>query len=138
LEAVCVRPTSKVARFLGIDAGSDSVFRIRRIRYLDGDPLSLDLLYCDAKRFSGLLRLDLSASIYGHMAQTFGVEVGRVVEDIEIAAAADTTAKALEIPVSQPVLRVKRKCWDSQGNPLECSQDIFRADRTSLRIDSGI
>jgi GntR family transcriptional regulator len=136
LEAVRARPSRKVADFLAVDADTESVLRMRRIRYLDGDPLSLELLYCAAERFSGLLQLDLQASIYGHMSERFGVEVGRVVEEIEIAAAADTTAKALEIPVGQPVLRIRRKCWDSQGTPLECSRDIFRADRTCLRIDS--
>lgn len=135
VRAVLEKPTSSVEA--AFDSG-DVVISLVRIRYADGEALSLEQLYLPAARFPGLLHYPLNTSLYGLLEREYGVSIARTHEQIEVTLAPDNVAALLDCPPDAPLLRLTRETWDNEGEQVEYSVDLFRADRTRLTVDSDI
>lgn len=128
-------PPHPVADFLGVDV-TELVASILRVRFADGDSLSLERMYVSAARFPSLLESSLQGSLYDLFEQRFGVRVGLVEETIEAAAAPHRVAALLGLAEGDPLLRLVRRALDSDGRPFEYSVDLFRSDRTRLTVQT--
>jgi GntR family transcriptional regulator len=122
-----------VAEFLHL-AGTDLVASILRVRFADGDSLSLERMYVSSQRFPALIESNLEGSMYQLFETRFGVTVGRVEEMIEAAAAPPQVAALLGLSDGDPLLKLTRMAFDSDGTPFEYSIDLFRSDRTRLAV----
>ena len=126
-------PPPSVEEFLQL--GSDALaVSILRVRFADGDSLSLERMYVSARRFPNLLEYSLGGSMYQLFEEQYGVVVGEVEEDIEATVAPPRTAQTLGIAEGDPLLRLIRRAHDGMGEPFEYSIDLFRADRTRLTV----
>jgi GntR family transcriptional regulator len=100
------------------------VIDLVRIRLADGSPFSLEHAKFPARRFPGLLELPLGGSVY---------------ERIEVAAASADEAAILDVEPGAPLMAITRTTTDADGEPIEFSRDLFRADRTRIvvRTEAG-
>lgn len=114
--------------------GPDPVYRIERLRLVDGVPWSLDASVLPAARFPGLLRSDLTGSLYALLASGHGVELDRADETVEAVPATPVQARALDVDVTAALLEIRRVAWDVDGVPVEYAHDFFRADRTRVHM----
>jgi len=128
-------PPQPVADFLDVDV-TELVACILRVRFADGDSLSLERMYVSAARFPSLLESSLQGSMYDLFEKRFGVRVGFVDETIEAAAAPHHVATLLGLAEGDPLLRLVRRALDSDGRPFEYSVDLFRSDRTRLTVQT--
>jgi len=128
-------PPEPVADFLGVDV-TELVACILRVRFADGDSLSLERMYVSAARFPSLLESSLQGSMYDLFEKRFGVRVGFVEETIEAAAAPRHVATLLGLAEGDPLLRLVRLALDTDGVPFEYSVDLFRSDRTRLTVQT--
>lgn len=128
-------PPQPVADFFGVDV-TELVASILRVRFADGDSLSLERMYVIAARFPSLLESSLQGSMYDLFEKRFGVRVGLVEETIEAAAAPHRVATLLGLTEGDPLLRLVRRALDSDGTPFEYSVDLFRSDRTRLTVQT--
>ena len=129
-------PPEPVRQFLGL-AAADAVVSMLRIRFADGDSLSLERMYVSSARFPGLLQSSLEGSLYRLFETRFQVTVGRVEEAIEAAAAPPQVAGLLGLADGDPLLKLTRRAFDADGAPFEYSIDLFRADRTRLTVQTS-
>lgn len=118
---------------LGPTAG-DQVVSLLRLRYADGDTLSLEQMYL-LPELAGVLRTPMS-SIYQTLLAQFGLQICVADESIEVAAVPDAEAALLGRATGSPVLEVLRTGYDQHGRAVEYSIDLFRADRTRLHVRS--
>ena len=92
------RPRSDVAAMIGLQEG-DEVLQIERVRLADGEPLAVELLYLDAKRFDGIVAvLGESQSLYQLLRAGYGVELAWAEETIEAVVAPEREADLLGHP----------------------------------------
>jgi GntR family transcriptional regulator len=56
------------------------------------------------------------------------------VERIEVVLASSDDAAILEIEPGAPLLAIARTTADADGEPIEFSRDLFRADRTRIVV----
>jgi GntR family transcriptional regulator len=133
LSAELTAPTPQVSRLLRIPP-SEPVVSLLRVRYADGDTLSLERMYL--RDAAPILRSDLH-SIYVTLRRDFGVSISATEEAIELSSATESTAALLDQPVSAGLFRLERLGFDQSGTPVEYSIDLFRADRTRLHVRSG-
>jgi GntR family transcriptional regulator len=105
-----------------------------RIRLADGLPFSLEHARFPARRFPGLLELPLGGSVYELIEEHFGVQPAEATERIEVALASADEAAILDIDPGAPLLAISRTTADSDGEPMEFSRDLFRADRTRIVV----
>lgn len=111
------------------------VVSLRRVRFADGETLSVEQVYLSGpscRRYLGT-RLD---SLYDGLRQDFGVVVSAAVELIGLGSVGRPTGALLGVPPGTPVLRLERTAYDQEQQPIEYSVDLFRADRTRLRVRS--
>ena len=133
ISAALETPTSAVATALGLAEG-EPVAAVLRIRFADGDTLSLERFYVAARRFPGLLNHRLDQSMYALFESEYGVRLGGCQEAIEATLAPRNVAEALGVEEGVPLLKLTRLAWDGDGAPVEYSVDLFRADRTRLQV----
>ena len=105
-----------------------------RIRLADGSPFSLEHARFPARRFPGLLEMPLGGSVYELLGEHFGVEPTDAVERIEVVLASPDEAAILDVEPGAPLMAITRTTTDPDGEPIEFSRDLFRADRTRIVV----
>ena len=105
-----------------------------RIRLADGSPFSLENCELPARRFPGLLELPLGGSVYELIEEHFRVRPCQATERIEVSLATPDEAMILEVDPGAPLLAITRTTVDDDGEPIEYSRDLFRADRTRIVV----
>lgn len=115
-------------------SGDDLIAAVLRLRFADGDTLSLESFRVPAPRFPGLLESQLSGSLYELLNEKYDVQPAHAHEHIHVTTASPRTAASLGIEVGAPLLKVVRFAEDQNGVPFERSIDLFRADRTVLSV----
>ena len=110
------------------------VVDLMRIRLADGSPFSLEHAKFPARRFPGLLELPLGGSVYELMEEHFDARPAEAVERIEVATASADEAAILDIEPGAPLMAITRTTTDPDGEPIEFSRDLFRADRTRIVV----
>jgi GntR family transcriptional regulator len=123
--------TAMEAHRLAVEPGAQLVV-VQRIRYADGVPLSVDCAHFPADRVPDLLEQPLGGSIYDILAVRYELIPSTSTETIEVVNANPREASWLEIPTRTPLLSVTRVTCDADGQPIEYSEDLFRADRVRL------
>lgn len=130
------RPATTIeAEALEVPDGTD-VFTIRRLRFADGVPLSLDLACFVAERMNDLLEQPLGGSLYELLHVRYGLVPATTTETIEVVSASQREAQWLDIAHRRPLLAITRVTRDDAGRPFEYAYDLFRADRVRLTATS--
>jgi GntR family transcriptional regulator len=112
----------------------DLVVDLVRIRLADAIPISVEHATLPADRFPGLLELPLGGSVYELLGEHFGTQPEEAVERIEVVVASPDEAIILDVPPGAPLLAITRTTTDANGEPIEFSHDLFRADRTRIVV----
>ncbi len=109
---------------------------VERIRLADGVTLSWEKAYFPVILFPNLLEQPLAGSLYDVLERSYGTRPETTSERIEVVPASQDAARVLEIPVGSPLISVARWTRDAEGRAVEFSNDLFRADRTRLMVES--
>ncbi|MDF3284637.1 GntR family transcriptional regulator [Gordonia sp. N1V] len=126
------RPATVVeARSLEIGE-REEVLVVRRLRFADGVPLSVDTACLVAQQVPDLLDQPLGGSLYSLLEERYGFRPTTACETIEVVMANPREAQWLQIPRNRPLLAVSRVTRDQRGRPFEYGNDLFRADRVRL------
>ena len=133
LSARLIEPGEVAAQALGTRPG-ELVVDLVRIRFADGSPFSLENARLPAKRFPGLLELPLGGSVYELIEEHFDIKPARSTERIEVTLAVTDEAMILDVEPGAPLLAITRTVTDEDGDPIEFSRDLFRADRTRIVV----
>lgn len=124
-----------VAGVLGLAPGT-RVVALSRIRLADDQPIVTETSYLPAARFAGLEAIDFSRnSLYETLTGTFGVRPARARETFVPVLLGDAEAASLGGDTGDPVLRVERTTYDSDGVVIEYCMSIVRADRYRYSVE---
>jgi GntR family transcriptional regulator len=124
-----------VAKELGVKAGA-LVVSLVRIRLADGSPISVEHATLPADRFPGLLELPLGGSVYELLEEHYGTRPGEAVERIDVVLASPDEGAILGVAPGAPLLSIMRNTVDENGDPIEYSHDLFRAERIRIVVRS--
>ena len=121
--------TYEISRHLKLQL-HEYVILIRRLRSTNNAPLVIENTYHPLERFPDLLNTDFTnRSIYNFIHEHYQVRPHQA-QDSFVASIADMEeAKFLDIEIGAPVMRYQRIALDIQGEPIEFTQSIYRADR---------
>ncbi len=107
-----------VSRALGIPALS-RVFEVRRVRYLNYNPVSVDISFFPESVGRELERYDLSADIFPLLENQLGIPLGAADLSLDAQFADATIGGLLNIPEESPVLHVERLSFDKENRPID-------------------
>ena len=134
LELVEIPVQKFVREKLGVKNGETVVY-LKRVRYADDDPVSLENAYFVKEVGGKLLREDLTGSIYKILQEKYKYMIERSQNTIEATLADAETAKLIGVVRNSPILVVRRLVFFSDNVPYEYSKDIFRADKIRFSVD---
>jgi GntR family transcriptional regulator len=140
LEERGVHPQRKVLEFAFVDApahvaevlASPQVLRVKRLNLADGAPFAVVTVWCPAELGQHLSRRDVERKPFYEL---LGVELRGATQTIGAAAAGESDAALLAVPVGSPVLRCERVTTTAAGHPVLMSEHIFPAHRTEFVVD---
>ncbi len=118
---------------LGLAVGTP-VFEYKRLRLLDGEPVMIERTTLLERVGRLLLDCDLDGgSVYGQLGAR-GIEFSEAHQTIAAIAAGAEDAELLGVVRRSPILEVRRRALDPDGQPLEWSCDRYRADSFEITI----
>lgn len=129
LAAQVVQASKEVAAALGVPP-EEPVFFVYRVRYGDGEPLSIEQQWIPCQLAPDLLADGPPASLYAAL-RARGIEPEWGEETVSAAEATDTEASLLVLGTSRVVLRAERRTYSAQGACMY-SKACYRADRYSV------
>jgi len=134
---VAVNPVpanAEVAARLGVRE-RDTVTEIRRVRYLNREPVSFDITYVQSHIGNRLAREDLATrDIFLIIENDYGIALGFADLTIDAVIATDELARLLKIPAGDAVLRVARLTHTAAGAPLDFEYLYCRSDNFQFRL----
>ncbi|QCP54060.1 GntR family transcriptional regulator [Trinickia violacea] len=132
-----IEADGNVASRLALPEGA-KVAEIHRVRFLNREPVSLEVTYVPEALGVRLAAADLIArDIFLIIENDCGVPLGHADVSIDAMLADDEIAAALNVGVGAPVLRIERLTHSADGTPIDYEHLYFRGDafQYRLRID---
>lgn len=128
-----IRANREIQEQLQLHSGQD-VVEIRRVRYLNREPVSVDTSYFPAEIGRKLLGRDLSVDIFPLLENQLGLDLGHAEVRLEARAADADTAHLLGIETGAPVMWVTRLTYTRGGEPLDYEYLAFKSESYQYRF----
>jgi len=129
-------PDATVAQALKLGEGG-KVYCLKRLRYVDTEPVAVVTSYLPATIFPDIQKQDLEGqSLYRIFEQSYKRRLRWAEEVIGAATANEEDAKVLQAAVGSAVLLIKETTYDSRETPIEYSVSVLRGDRYTASVIS--
>lgn len=127
--------TNKIARYLDVPSGTDIV-DIRRLRFINGEPIQLVTTYIPLHLSPNLVNVDLTnRSLYEYLETEDGINLARGVRYIEAVLANDEEAGLLEIDEGDPLIMLDSISYSATGQVIEYYHAVHRGDRSRFEVE---
>ena len=136
--------TSKVNSFEVVGAGKliganlhlligKPVYRLRRVRSIDGEPFMLDTSYLSEDRFPGLMDHDFSReSLYTVLREQYGTAIRKGSESLRITYATEEEAQLLQTQPGAALFYIEGLALDGADEPTEYARVTVRPERVQF------
>jgi GntR family transcriptional regulator len=129
-----VRPDKAVAERLGCNQRS-AVTELKRVRFLNREPISLDVSYLPRDIGERLAKEDLATrDVFLILENDYGLSLGAAELKIEATTADEALAALLAIEEGSPILRIERLTRSVDGRPLDFEYLHYRGDAFQYRL----
>lgn len=128
---------SRVAKLLEL-AKNASVYKLSRVRYVKGQPLSLHTSFLPKTMTPRLEEKDLlGTQLCDILEHEYKHPILRQVEILESVPPSAEEAEILMLPQSFPLLQLENIFYTGNNTPVEYSRVVFRGDKIKLRMEYG-
>jgi GntR family transcriptional regulator len=122
----------RLARKMALPVG-EPLHKIRRIRFVEDEPISYITLYLPTRFFADFTHTELDSQHFGKLlAYKSGLVAAMGEEVLECIQADHFRSELLRVPVGSPLLVVESTAHLSSGEVMEFSRAYHRADRSRL------
>jgi len=130
------RATQEVAEALDITR-STKVIELKRIRYLNREPISIDISYFPFDIGQKLLGKDLTQDVFPMLENEFSIFLSHADLTIESSSADTEQAGYLNLETGAPLLKIKRLVHSKAGSPIDFEYILYRGDafQYQLRVE---
>ena len=129
-------PDVEVAQALKLTSG-ERVYRVRRLRAVDGEPVAVVTSFLPARIFAGIDKQDLEKqSLYSVFENSYKRKLQWAEEVIGAVIAGEGEAEILKTSVGSALLMIRETTYDAQNVAIEYSLSLLRADRYTASVIS--
>ena len=108
----------------------DKLFELKRIRFMDDEPFSLDTTYLNVNKFPVIEAIDFTDdSLFRVLKDVYRVNLNHGEETFEISYANYEESLHLRIEEGKPVIVLEGQVFDKEDKLVEISKQIIRADK---------
>ncbi len=130
-----VRPArDKFSDLFGI-APQDDLFYARRVRVVQGEPVSLEELFIPLKLLPALEQTDLAVFSQYDLFEASGICVHRAVQTLDIVQLDPQEANLLGLENRRSVFLLSTTSYDENGHAIEYVQTYTRGDRCTFDVE---
>jgi GntR family transcriptional regulator len=106
------------------------IFRLRRLRLADDEPLAIELSQISFKGCERLLEEDLeNNSLYRVLESKYGISLMEADQELEAGLAGTEDAQILKISVGSPVLFTRRVTYTERNQPVEYAKAVYHGHK---------
>jgi GntR family transcriptional regulator len=129
------RADAETAEKLGLAPGAE-IFRLVRVRLLDGEPLALETSCLPTARFPGIAAYDFAGrSLYAVLRHEYRATLARARETLEPMLPDRDQVALLRLAKPLPALLLMRTTFDDGDTPVEAADAIIRGDRCRMLFE---
>ena len=128
------RPSPQEAMNLALKPSSE-VWRLKRLRTADGQPLAIEISSVPLETLPQVSRAALERGSLYALLKEGGHAPVRAMQHLRATAADAETARLLELSVGAPLLSTERVTWDALGKTLEYARSQYRGDRYDFLVE---
>lgn len=129
-----LRAPADIAQLLALEARAQ-VWQLSTLRYLDRQPLSVNVSHFLPRLGDRISRIDLSGrDLIEVLERELRQPVGRADVEIRAEAMPAREARLLGVAEGEPALRVNRILRDPAGQPLQVENALYRGDVFSYKL----
>jgi len=125
-------PSTPIRTLLRLD--SESVWRIRRVRCANGEPIAIETCYIPGSALNEQDAENLGNGSLYELLGRLGRGPDRSEQSAQAASATPEEAALLNIESNRPVLRFERLSFDANGEPIEFVTSTYRGDKYSFHV----
>lgn len=123
-----------VSEFLGLQDGEE-VFRFKRVRFVDGGPLSFIINHVKKEIGEKVTKGDLmKKTMLETLKYKLELPLAGIKHVVEVERADSETASHLKINLFDPVLAIETLVFLDNGTPIELVKTYFREDRYKFTV----
>jgi GntR family transcriptional regulator len=126
-------PDLELGQKVGIEPG-EQVVMVKRLRFLDGEPILLATSYLPAHLFPGLEEEELTGSLYRTLVENYGVTPSWGEDFIEPVIVSEEEAKALGCDLGSPALLIERHAYTADNDLVEVCFSLIRGDQAKFYL----
>ena len=121
---------------LNLPVGGE-VYRLVRVRLVDGEPVAMETTEIRADVAPGLLDVaDFGeASLYDILRKNYRVVPASAEQTLQAALSSPAVSRTLELSENAPVLELTRRTSDANGNPFEFVRSVYRGDSFVMKAN---
>jgi len=128
-------PDAETAEALRLGPG-EKIYRLRRLRYIDRQPVAVVTSFLPARIYPELEKHDLTQSLYRIMETSYRLQLGHAEDTIGAVSADAEVAQVLQTVAGTALLYITETTFDVQKTPLEYSISLLRGDRYTASVVS--
>ena len=127
----------RIAEALEVPLGTP-LWKVKRLRVVDGAPLTLETAWLPVELAPELDRYDLERdSLYAVLETCYRIRLTRSCEDLSLAKAPAEDAALLQVDQDADLMMLEGVAFDATGRPVEYSRDLTRGDRCRFLMRVG-
>lgn len=115
-------------------ADDELVWELHRLRFGDGEPISLQWSYVPYAKAPDLDQHDLSGSLYYILKNEYGISMESADQVIRTRSATELEAELLDMDEGDPLFIIARTSRDDDGEAVEYVHALWRGDRYDLHV----
>ena len=123
----------KVAQALELAEGAPC-YKLRRLRLVDDEPISLQDSYLPTTLCPNLEENDLTRSLYRLLESRFGLRLWSGKETLRARCAQPEEQALLNVPQGTPVMYMERVTYAATGEAVEYLEAVWRGDRYDFTV----
>jgi GntR family transcriptional regulator len=134
LSVKTVTPSPQVAEKLQLPKRA-RVTELQRVRFLNREPISLDVTYVPTAIGQRLAKEDLAArDVFVILENDYGIALGHAELQIGSTLADDVLATQLKVEEGSPVLFIERTTHTADGTPIDYEHLYYRGDAFQYKV----
>ncbi|MBC2017127.1 GntR family transcriptional regulator [Listeria seeligeri] len=136
LSSEITKGVKEVNHFLTTDI-KNPLYKLVRLRIVEGRPFSYEISYLDSARFSGIEQIDLNnTSLYHVLEERFQIKPTYGREELRFVSANEDLANVLKVKEQTPLFEVVSKAFDQNDEPFEYSKQYLIGDQIKYKINA--
>lgn len=119
-----------------LDNEDNKLLYIKRVRYIDGEPLMLEKTYLPLKRFEGIVNEDFNQSLYKILEEKYNIHPNYARGTLNVKTAKDEESQLLNLQLNSALVEKEVTVFDQNRLPIEYNKTYYRSDKFSFTINS--